>query len=67
MKIEIEKGDFIYTAAKTAISTARLHNCEVSFDFNGISMTVHPLSYDVDIALIYSLKSQIRRHMAEKD
>jgi molybdenum cofactor biosynthesis enzyme len=61
MKIEAEKGDSICAAARKAIMQAKNHSAEVRLTFNEIELTVSPLSFDIDIATIYSLKSEIRR------
>jgi len=61
MKYEAEKGDSIYTAARKAIRLAKSEARDVELIFNEISIMVSPLSYDIDIGTIYSLKSKLRQ------
>lgn len=56
-KIIAEPNDSILTSARKAINYARIHSVEVDLIFNGVSIKVNPLSFDADIATIYSLKS----------
>ena len=44
-----------------AVAEARRFRMEVQFEFNEIYLSVSPLSCADDIAVIYSLKSEIRR------
>jgi hypothetical protein len=60
MIIKAEKGDSIYTAARKAITQAKIHSREVRLIFNEIELVVSPLSFDVDIGTIYDLKSEMR-------
>lgn len=54
-------GETVYFAAKNAIDFAVSSGREIEFEFNGISVWVHPDSYPGDIATIVSLKHEIRR------
>jgi ribosomal protein S5 len=59
--LEAEKGQSVYSAIQGAIKAAKKQGMEVKLAFNEIELTINPLSYDIDIATIYSLKSEIRR------
>ena len=67
MKIEISKGETIYSAAKLAIEKAKEKYEEVSFEFNGIELNVCHLSFVGDICEIYYWKCEYRRLKERKD
>jgi hypothetical protein len=61
MKIEAEKGDNIYSAAKKACLEALIKNKDATLIFNGIEIKVYRKSLPENICEIYDLKSQIRQ------
>lgn len=61
MKIEIEKGQHITSAAQQAINVAKINNCRVEFEFSGTELSVSPRSCAEDIAIIYFYKRECER------
>lgn len=61
MTIDIPKGYHAYHAAQLAVEKAREHLCEVDYQFNDIPMLVSPFSHPEDIAVIYTLRHELRR------
>lgn len=58
---EPEKGMSIYLAAMQAVNIASARHEDVQFKFNGVDLIVSKRSFADDIAMIYTLKCEIRR------
>jgi hypothetical protein len=59
---DAEPGENIYSAARNAIARAKEADERVTLLFNELEITVSPQSFADDIAMIYNLKSEVRRH-----
>jgi hypothetical protein len=59
---DAEPGENIHSAARNAIARAKEAGERVTLLFNELEIAVSPQSFADDIAMIYNLKSEVRRH-----